>query len=159
MSDMIRVMGAVQSKSGVLSHPDFFTDTPLIILRVHKDYLQSLVEWSKEHNIKELEIEIRERPVEVQERAKRFFFAVRDKIAIKTEGENATRKYKDHLYRSCIKELGIVENGKIVNSLKTLSRRDLHMATELILQWAVEAECDISDLVPEMKAIRIGLKT
>ncbi len=159
MEDNIILKGRLEPKSNILSHPEFYKNTAMLCFVLPEAYKAPFMKYFIEHGMKDYqEITIKNWPLEVTERAKKLFFTIRDRVAVHTEGENVTRDYKEHLYRSCIEELGLTEKGKRVRSLKTLSKRDMHMATELMIQWAYEAEAYIADLVPEMKAVRQDLK-
>lgn len=148
MEDQIIITGRLQSKSGVLKHPKLFEDVPLVILHVRNAYMSGLKHFANTHDIRELEITIKERSKDPTERAWKFFFALRDNLAVHTEGERTGKEYKDHLYRSCVRELQIRKDGKIVDSLKDLDKREMWLVTEIMLQWCVEAECDIRDILP-----------
>ena len=132
MEDKITVVGRLQSKTGVLEHPELFTDVPLIILHIRDAYMLGLTAWAETHDIRDLELTIREKQKDATQRAWHFFFALRDRLAKKTEGENATRSYKEHLYRSAVRELGIRKEGKLVDSLKDLDKRETWICTELL---------------------------
>jgi len=147
-TDRIVFHGIVEKKSRLLSHPDLYTDVDMICFRVRKEYMPGLVAYGKEHDLTDLEITLAPWPVDPTDRAKKFFFALRDRLAEKTEGEKPTRQYKDHLYRSCVRELEFwnSEDNVIKQSLTGLDKRELWLVTELMHQWCVTAECDLRDL-------------
>ena len=155
MEDQIRIVGRLQSKSGVLSKPQFFTDVPLVILHVRKEYLSGLMNWSKAHNMNDLEIVIQERPKDITQRGKNFFFALRDRIA-KASGDKS-KEHKEHLYRSCIREYAS-SAGLKKESIKDLDKRELWLCTEIMYEWCIEAEAYIADLIPEYQSVQKELK-
>lgn len=156
MEEQIIVQGALESKQRVLTHVNFYNDVPLVILRVRKEYFAGLMNWAKTHDIKELEITIREKQKDITERAKRFFFTLRDRIA-KHQGDTS-RENKDNLYRSAVKELDLWKKGHIISSLKDLDKRGMFMATEVLHRYAIESEAYIGDLIPDYTEIQKGLK-
>ena len=149
----IKIKGTVIKKSHVLQSPDFYNDETLIILRVSNKYYNSLIAFSRENDIKDLEITLRSAAKDATERAKRFFFALRDRLA-EASGD-ISKSYKDHLYRSCIKQLMITDgDGKLVESLRGLDRKQLHMGTEVMLDWCAQVGANIHDLLPELEELR-----
>ena len=157
MEDKIVIRGRLISKSSVLNKPDFFKDTPMLVFLLPEVYQQPFMKYFKEHGMKEnMELQIAPWPLEPTERAKKFFFTLRDRVA-EAQGDSS-RENKDMLYRSAVKELGLRKGNTIINSLKDLDRTGLFMATEIMHAWAIEAEAYITDLIPEMKASQKGLK-
>ena len=144
------IKGRLEKKSSILSHPDFYKDVTMLCFIVPEAYKRPLTDYYNENGIKDYqELQLAPWPLTPTERSRKLFFALRDRLAIHTEGEKTGREYKDHLYRSCVKELDIRKEGKIVNSLKDLDKRETWLLIELMVQWCMEAEADIRDLVPE----------
>ena len=147
----IKIRGRVLKKDHVLNSPDLYKDETLIILRVSTNYYYSLVNFAKENDITNLEVSLRSTGGK-SERARRFFFALRDRLA--EQSGDTSKSYKDHLYRACIRELRIFEEGMLVDSIKNLDRKQLWTATERMLDWCVQAECNLTDLLPELEELR-----
>jgi len=158
MDDQIIIRGRLINKNHILDKPDFFRDTSMMVFLLPEEYRIPMTEYYKNHKMEDMELTIRDWPKTPQERAKHLFFAIRDRIAIDQNGPQVSREDKDHLYHSCIEELDIWHEGRKINSIKDLNKRELHVATELMIQWAYEAEVDISDLVPEVRAVRKEIK-
>ena len=147
----IKIRGRVLKKDHVLNSPDLYKDETLIILRVSTNYYYPLVNFAKENDITNLEITLRSTGGK-SERARRFFFALRDRLA--EQSGDTSKGYKEHLYRSCIRGLEIFRGDEIVDSIRDVDRKQLWSATELMLDWCVQAECDLTDLLPELEELR-----
>jgi len=159
MNKSFRVKGRLEPKSNILSHPDLYQDVTLLCFVVTEAYRGPLTAYYKENGIMNYqELQLAPWPLNPTERSRKLFFALRDRLAIHTEGEGTGREYKDHLYRSCVKELDIRKEGKIVNSIKDLDKRETWLLIELMVQWCLEAESDIRDLIPEYNESQGELK-
>ena len=149
MEDEIILHCILEKKGRVLSHPDFYTDTPMLMLRIRKEYLPKLIEFSENHNINNLEITLKEWPKDITERAWNYFFALRDKVC-EAQGD-MSKENKDNIYRSCIRDLDFRLAGRKKDSIKELSQRELWLASEHMLEYCYEAEADMRGLVEEFR--------
>ena len=157
MDDTIIIKGRLISKSSILAKPEFFTDTPLLVFTLPEVYKQPMMAYYETYGMKnDMELTIAPWPLNPTDRARKFFFALRDRIAEKLG--DTSRENKDMLYRSAVRELDLRKEGKLISSLKDLDKTGLFMATEVLHTWAIEAECYLSDLIPEMKASQASLK-
>lgn len=152
--DHIIIKGRIEKKNLILEHPELYTDTPMISFIFPREYMLGLAAYIKENGLNDYELTLAPWPIDPTIRARKFFFAMRDRLAEKTEGEGATRDYKDHLYRSCVRELDIRRNGKVLDSLKDLDKRELWNVTEIMHQWCVEAEVNMGDMIPEYNDVQ-----
>lgn len=157
------VRGALIKKDLVLSQPDTFRDVPLICLRVDPRYLPALVEFSqnKKVDLGDLEIHLFPGTKNITERAAKFFFQMRDKVADLQGDDSQTNK--DLLYRFCIESLGFLDHGVLKNSIKQLNRWELWKATELMYEWLTEAALsstgeNISAFIPTYNDIAEDLR-
>ena len=149
----IKIKGRVIKKTHVLQSPELYENETLVILRVSKKYYNSLIAFSRENDITDIEITLRTAAKDATERARRFFFALRDRLA-EASGD-ISKSYKDHLYRSCVKQLMIRDGeGKRVESIRGLDRKQLWMACEIMLDWCSQAGANIHDLLPELDELR-----
>lgn len=157
MEDQIIIKGRLEPKTNILKAPEMYTDTALLVFILPEAYKQPFMKYFYDHNMKDpMELTIRPWPLNKTDRATKFFFKLRDRIA-EAQGDTS-RENKNNLYRSAVKELGLKKEGTIINSLKDLDKTGLFLATEVLHQWAVEAEAYISDLIPEYKASQANLK-
>ena len=160
MEEQIIIKGRLEPKTNVLSKPEFYQETTMLCFIVPDTYKQALLSYYQEHGMKvSMELTIRPWPEDITTRAIKYFFAMRDALVLQTQGDiTPDRKYKDHLYRSCVKELDIRKEGKVVDSLKDLDKRGLWAATELMRQHCLEEGADIRALIPHVDAVQQELK-
>ena len=156
MEEQIILKSRVENKKNILTHPDLYTDTPMLCLVFPREYLQALINYSAEHDMSRLEITIAEWPIDPTERAKKFFFTLRDRIC-ETSGDTS-REYKDHIYRSVIEEFKFMKEGKVKNSIKDLDKRELWLVTEKLMDNATAIGAYIGDLIPDYKSSQADLK-
>lgn len=157
MEDHLLLKGRLEPKSNILSHPDMYEDVTLLCFVVSEAYKGPLRAYYTEQGIKEYqELMLSPWPLNPTERGRKFFFKLRDVLAEKMG--DMSRQHKDHLYRSCVRELDLRKEGKIINSLKDLDKRGLWMATEVLHGWAVEAGADLRGLIPEYTESQKGLR-
>lgn len=149
MEEKIIIHCYVEKKKNVLSKPDLYTDSPMICLMVKKEYYKGLLAYSRDHDMGDLEVTLSPWPEDVTDRARKFFFAVRDALA-KASGDS-TKKYKDHLYRSCLADMCLAEGQEIKNSLTDLNKRELWLATNLMWENAVNCGADLRHLQVDYK--------
>ena len=138
------VKGFLVSKKKILENPNAYREKHMICLEVGEEYLQALVHFGTEVDLsKPLEVTMKPWPEEITERAKDFFFTLRDRVC-KAMGDE-TRGHKDHLYRMCLQEYTA---GK-KKSIKELNKQELWQCTELMYQWCFENDAYIGDLLRE----------
>ncbi len=159
MEEQIILRGRVEKKANILKHPKLYQDVNLICFHIRKEYIPGLVTFGQETDLKNIEITLKPWPEDVTTRAIKYFFAMRDALVLQTQGDiTPDRNYKDHLYRSCIKKLDIWEDGKLVDSIKGLDKKELWQATEAMKQDCLNEGADIRNLTPEVEAIQKELK-
>ena len=159
MEGEVILKGRIEKKTLLLNNPELYTDVPVVCLIIPKNYLPGLINFSGEVKMQSLEITLKKWPENITERAIKYFFAMRDALVLVTQGDTMPdRKYKDHLYRSCVKELDLWKEGKLISSLKDLDKRGLWAATELMRQWCLNEGVDMRVLNPHVDAIQKELK-
>ena len=157
MENQIIVKGRLEPKSNILSKPEFYSDATMLSFILPEAYKQAMLDYYHEYGFKEhMEITLRPWPQDPTDRARKFFFKLRDLLA--EHMGDGSREHKDHLYRSCVRELDIRKGDMVINSLKDLDKRGLWAATELMHQWAIDAGTDLRGLVPEYDSSQRGLK-
>lgn len=157
MGDQIILKGRLEPKSNIISKPEFYSDTSMLCFIIPEAYKVPFLAYYKEHGMLEaMELTVKPWPLDPQERAKRFFFKLRDRVA-EQQGDTG-RENRDNLYRSAVRSLDLKKEGKLIQSLKDLDKRGLWLATEKMHEYAIEAECYLGDLIPEMKASQQELK-
>ncbi|MCK5614002.1 hypothetical protein KAR91_69710 [Candidatus Pacearchaeota archaeon] len=159
MEDQIIIKAQVEKKSRVLAHPDLYTDTNMICFIVPRDYEQALINFGRTHDLSSIELTLAPWPEDVTERAHKFFFALRDRLAAVSDGEKVDKEHRDSLYRNCITEFGFPKDGGgFKNSIKDLGKRELWLCTELMMDWCVEAKANVEDMKPEYKFVQKEMK-
>jgi hypothetical protein len=156
MEDKIVLKGHIEKKQHVLSKPEFYEKTPMVCLIIPRDYVQGLVAFTTERPHATWEVTITPWPENITERAWNFFFALRDRVA-KAQGDTSSEN-KDHLYRSCLAEMCSAEGQELKQSIKDLTKKELWKSTEIMYEWALEAEAYIIDLIPEYKGLKKEIK-
>lgn len=156
MESKVTFKGSIIKKTHILEHPEFYYDTNLIAFLIPTDYLPKLIEFTRTNGLKDYEITIEVPPVNPTDRAKKLFFKLRDRLA-EASGDTS-KEYKEHLYRSCIREFHKREDGEEKDSIRFLTRRELWLSTELMTEWCYEAEANISDIIPEVSASQKEIK-
>jgi len=147
MEGEIILKGRIEKKTLLLNNPELYTDVPVLCLIIPKNYLPGLIGFSEGVRMESLEITLKKWPINITDRAIKHFFALRDAFVMATQGDIAPdRAYKDKCYRDCVRELDIKKDGKIVDSIKDLDKRQLWQITELMMQYCLEAGADIRNL-------------
>lgn len=153
------VKGELEAKKNILNHPNHYRNKTMICLMVDKIYLDALRIFNQEVNLEsaELEVTIKEWPKDPTERAKEFFFSLRDRVCKASHDES--REYKNHIYRECLKEMQfpLVGEAGYKTSIKQLDKRELWQATEKMYQWGFNAEAYMADFSIEFYAVKEGL--
>ena len=151
--------GNLQNKDYVLSHPEEYEEKILLCVEVKKEYLAELKQFvlDKKVNLGQLEVTLKPWPGTPTERAKHFFFMVRDRLAKHLNDE--TREHKEHLYHSCLAELKFMDRGRLKTSLTQLNKRELWLVTEQMYLWCEGAGVTMRDLETEWSELREDLKS
>ena len=68
--------GTIINKSHILDNPDFYREEPLLILRIRQESIPGLIDLWKKSPVVEITLEPEEK--DPTERARRFFFKLRD---------------------------------------------------------------------------------
>ena len=154
MEDQIILKGHIEAKHHVLSKPEFYKDTPMVCFIIPRDYVQPLVAFTTENPYASWEITLKPWSEDATERAKNLFWALRDRLAIQSGGVSPTgqsdKDYKYHLYKECIKSCNF---GK--ESIKDLNKKELWIMTTVMKEQCLDMDCDIRDLVPEIKELKV----
>ena len=154
------IKGRLEKKSSILRHPDLYEDVTMLCFIVPEAYKKSLMDYYNKNGIMgNQELQLAPWPLEITERAKKHFFAMRDAFVLASQGDiMPDRAYKDQCYRDCIRELDIRKNGILISSLKELDKREMWQATELMNQWCVEAGVNLTTLNIEHKSVQKELR-
>ncbi len=145
------VKGLIVDKRDILANPNKYKNQVLVCFSVGREYLQKLKLYRSEVDLtKPLEVKMKPWPEEITDRARRFFFELRDRVA-KAQGDE-TRQNKDHLYRSCL-----LEYTGLKSHMSDLNKQELWQCTELMFRWSLEAEAYIGDLQAEYHEVKEGL--
>jgi len=147
------IKGVIVNKEDVLKNPKKYFGRNLMCLEFGDEYLNALRLFSKEVNLnKPLEIVIHQWPEDPTDRAKKFFFTLRDRVC-KASGDES-REYKDHIYRTCVESLMSREGDGYKNSLPQLNKQELWQATEAMFRMCFEASAYIGDLQTEFYQVK-----
>lgn len=156
MEESIKIKAQILDKKEVLKNAKFYEHEPLLCFSPYADALQALRNYFKEHPIGagvKVELLFRPYPGDPHERAKNFFFALRDRLAEKIG--DTTREHKDQLYRDCIRDLEFRDiDYSVKESIRDLTRYELWQATEHMMDWLAEAEAYVSDLRAEYEDVK-----
>jgi len=155
---VVILKGGIVNKTVVLSNPKEYQNKPVLCLLLDDSGIPELKTYLKDGKIdlSKLEITLKEWPYDPTERAKHFFFMVRDRVA-KAQGDEG-RENKDGLYRNCVKSFKFMYKGYPKESVKDLNKRELWMVTEQMYMWAEEAGCMMKDLEVEWSELREELR-
>ena len=125
--DRISLRGNLISKNHVLENPEAYRDRPIMIFELsNNDYYEAARNFHREWNGKmdNLILALGFQPVKFEERAKKLFFAVRDRLA-ETSGDT-TRANKDSIYHGLILDCDFrTIDGRQIEHISDLTKRQL----------------------------------
>jgi len=142
--DKVFFKGKVIKRKDFLAYPEKYPT--VICLEVDTDWWYPVINFGKMGELDNLAIKIERWEEGFKEQARRFYFAVRDRL---TEAMGDTsRHHKDHLHKEAKKECGLYHDNGTLKSFNELNKREVWLLTEVMLRWAEEAGAYIDDLVP-----------
>lgn len=157
MEKEIKIRAKLIKKHHILRAPDLYKEEPLLCLWVNPAYLNGLIAFSKITNMHNLEVVIREYINDPTERAIKFFFVLRDRVA-EASGDTS-KEYKSHLHHACVREFHFVDDDRnIKSSIKELNKKELWSVTEAMHRYALEANAYIGDLRAEYREIEEDIR-
>jgi len=133
-------------KAWYLKEPELYKH--IIILDVDPKWWQAVTIYGKTNKdkLKAQMMTMENWDVPYDETAKKFYFAVRDRLA-EASGDTS-REYKNHLHQEAKRECGY---SKSINDLR---RHELWEVTQVMIRWAEEAGADLTDLIPMQEYLR-----
>lgn len=156
MEESIKIKAILENKKHVLHNPDFFKDEPLLCFTPSEEALKALKVYFQSINYEAgapFELVLRPYPNDPTERARKFFFALRDRLA--EHMGDVSKEHKDHLYRSCIREFAFLDiNYGVKDSIRNLTRYELWQVTERMMDWLADAEAYTGDLEAEYNQVK-----
>lgn len=151
------IKGTIVNKEDVLKNPQKYAGRNLMCLEFGDEYLNALLMFGKEVDLnKPLEVILHPWPEDPTDRAKRFFFTLRDRVC-KASGDES-KDYKDHIYRVCLESLMMEFGDSFKNSLSQLNKQELWQATEAMFRMCFDADAYVGDLQTEFYQVKEILK-
>jgi len=129
--DRIAFKAKIENAKRVLDNPDMYKDAHVMILTIDDRYYKAMREWAKQHRMwmDNVMVSIGFPHSKWTERAKRFYFLVRD--AVCKEAGDTTRSNKDAVHHGAMDACEFRHpDGEAKKHIDELDKRELYELTQ-----------------------------